>query len=236
MSILAREVPLQEIAELRDQYRAEMNCQVVHDSIHVREGWTKEFLLQTDGKTAGYGSIAIAGPWKETRTVYEFYLVPEFRCFAFDCFTRFVETSCATAMEIQSNQPILLVMLHAFAHEIESERIVFEEGLTTALPANGAILKETAKSEWALEVNGEPAGSGGILYHYNPPYGDVYMEIAEPYRRRGYGSFLVQELKRICRERGGIPAARCSTGNMASRKTLQKAGFIPYAHILLGKL
>ncbi|HTB98692.1 MAG TPA: GNAT family N-acetyltransferase [Terracidiphilus sp.] len=236
MEILAREVSLQEIAGLRDQYRAEMNCQVVHDSLHVREGWTKEFLLEGNGETAGYGSIAVAGPWKGTRTVFEFYVLPEFGAHAFDCFDCFVEASQATAMEIQSNQEILLVMLHTYAHDIKSERIVFEEGLTTAHPANGAVLKENATSEWILEVDGVPAGSGGILYHYNRPYGDVYMEIAEPYRRRGYGSFLVQELKKICRERAGIPAARCSTENIASRKTLQRAGFVPYAHILLGTL
>ena len=236
MSILAREVSLQEIAGLRDQYRAEMNCQVVHDSIHVREGWTKEFLLEGNGATAGYGSIAVAGPWKGTRTVYEFYVLPNFRAHAFDCFECFVETSHATAMEIQSNQAILLVMYHAYARDLKSERIVFEEGLTTAHLANGAILREKAESEWILEIDGVQAGSGGILYHYNRPYGDIFMEIAEPYRRRGYGCFLVQELKKICRERGGIPGARCSTENIASRKTLQKAGFVPYAHILLGSL
>lgn len=236
MSILAREVSLEDIAEMRVHYCAEMNCQVVHDSLHVREGWTKEFLLEVDGESAGYGSVAVAGPWKGTRTVFEFYVPPGFRAHAFDCFECFVMTSQATAMEIQSNQAILLVMLHAYAHDIKSEKIVFEEGLTTAHPASGAVLREKAESEWILEVDSVQAGSGGILYHYNLPYGDIYMEIAEPYRRRGYGCFLVQELKRICRERGGIPGARCSTENIASRKTLQKAGFVPYAHILLGTL
>lgn len=236
MSILAREVSLQEIAGLRDQLRAQMNCQVVHDSLHFREGWTVEFLLEVGGKTAGYGSIAVAGPWKGTRTVFEFYVLPQFRAHVFDCFNCFVVSSRATAFEIQSNQAILLVMYHAYARDIRSEKIVFEEGLTTAHPANGAVLKEKAESEWILEVDGVKAGSGGILYHYNRPYGDIYMEIAEPYRRRGYGCFLVQELKRICRERGGIPGARCNTENIASRKTLQKAGFVPYAHILLGTL
>jgi hypothetical protein len=28
-------------------------------------------------------------------------------------------------------------------------------------------------------------GQGGILDHYNRPYGDIYMEVAEPFRRRG---------------------------------------------------
>ena len=74
-----------------------------------------------------------------------------------------------------------------------------------------------------------PAGvivaAGGLLYHYNPPYGDIYMEVAASHRRCGYGSYLVQELKRTAYELGKIPAARCNVANEASRRTLQKAGF-----------
>ena len=50
-------------------------------------------------------------------------------------------------------------------------------------------------AKWLLQLDGDIAGTGGILYHYNRPYGDVFMEIAEPFRRRGLGAFLVQELK-----------------------------------------
>jgi len=46
----------------------------------------------------------------------------------------------------------------------------------------------------------------------------------------------VQELKRQAYELGSIPAARCNRDNRLSRKTLQKAGFIPYAHILNGAI
>jgi RimJ/RimL family protein N-acetyltransferase len=60
------------------------------------------------------------------------------------------------------------------------------------------------------------------------------MEVGEPFRQRGLGSFLVQELKRVCYEGGHVPAARCNTGNVASRRTLQKAGLVPCGHILTG--
>jgi predicted GNAT family acetyltransferase len=62
------------------------------------------------------------------------------------------------------------------------------------------------------------------------------MEVAEPFRMRGFGAYLVQELKRICYEAGSIPCARCNTANTASRRTLQKACFVPCAHLLTGKL
>ncbi len=88
--------------------------------------------------------------------------------------------------------------------------------------------------EWFIEAGGEVAATGGVLFHYNVPYGDIYMEVAEAFRRRGYGSYLVQELKRTCYEIGRVPAARCNVSNAASRTTLQKAGFLPCARILSG--
>lgn len=77
---------------------------------------------------------------------------------------------------------------------------------------------------------------GGILFHDNEPYGDIYMEVAEACRRRGLGAYLVQELKRVAYELGSIPSARCSPDNVPSRRTLQKAGFVPFAHILNGSI
>jgi GNAT superfamily N-acetyltransferase len=62
------------------------------------------------------------------------------------------------------------------------------------------------------------------------------MEVAAPHRRRGYGSYLVQELKRVAYEMGRVPAARCNPTNVASRASLQKAGMLPCARLLLGKI
>jgi GNAT superfamily N-acetyltransferase len=62
------------------------------------------------------------------------------------------------------------------------------------------------------------------------------MDVAEPFRRRGFGAYLVQELKRAAYGLGSIPGARCSPDNVASRLTLQKAGFVPYAHMLNGAI
>ena len=62
------------------------------------------------------------------------------------------------------------------------------------------------------------------------------MEVDEPHRRRGYGSYLIQELKRVAYEMGKVPAARCNVANAASRATLQKAGLLPCARLLTGVL
>lgn len=235
---------------LRTRYREEMNCQIVHDSIHTRRGWTSSYALDLAGSTVGFGSIAIAGPWKDKPTIFEFYLLPEYRGRAFDLFETFVEASGARLMEIQSNDTVLAVMLHTYARDIWSEKIVFADQLTTTLPANGAVLQQltsdkeiqlslaerAGQAEWQLQVGDQSAGTGSILFHYNRPYCDLAMEIAEPFRRRGFGAYLVQELKRAAYQLGSLPGARCSPDNVPSRKTLQKAGLVPFAHILNGTI
>ena len=238
MNCNARPVSVQDIALWRDLYRQEMNCQIVHDSMHSREGWTQPYLIEAAGTAAGYGSILIGGPWKGSRTLFEFYIAPQHRSRVFDFFSCFLLASAAAAMEIQTNDTLITVMLHICAHDIKSDKIVFEDKLTTSHTLDGVRFRqrEGTDPDWILEVDGVNAANGGILYHYNRPYGDIYMEVAEPFRLRGLGTYLVQELKRVCYERAGIPCARCNTNNLASRKTLQKAGFVPCAHILTGRL
>lgn len=227
-----------------------MNCQIVHDSIHRRVGWTTTYALVVDDIDAGFGSIAIGGPWTGNPTIFEFYVLPEYRACAFKLFEGLLEASGARLMEIQSNDALLAVMLHTYARDIRSEKIVFRDGVTTALESNGAVLEPTTSkedargamaarqggAEWRLRLGDDTVATGGILFHYNAPYGDIYMDVAEPFRRRGFGAYLVQELKRAAYVLGGIPGARCSPDNIASRLTLQKAGFVPYAHMLNGAI
>ena len=248
MEFSAQQTSFEEIKSWRDLYRQEMNCQIIHDSIHYRPGWTLEYFLRADGSPAGYGSVAVAGPWKDKPTIYEFYVLPHYRLCLFDLFAALLSASGAVSIETQSNDPILTPMLHTFAHDVVSESILYHDKITTGLAPAAAVFRlataadgldiraDQLLSHGIVEVGGAVAARGGILFHYNRPYGDIYMEVAEPFRRRGLGSYLVQELKRICYEKGNIPSARCNPGNIASRKTLQKAGFVPCGHILAGSV
>lgn len=227
-----------------------MNGQIVHDSIHRREGWTVTYMLAVDGVTAGFASIAIAGPWKDKPSIFEFYVLPEHRARGFALFEALLTGSGARLMEIQSSDVLLTVMLHTYARDIWSEKIIFQDAITTTLPANGAILQRLTPgqetwnaiaqrqdgAEYRLLLDGATVATGGLMFHYNVPYADIYMETVETFRRRGFGSHLVQELKRCAYELGSIPCARCNPSNVASRKTLQKAGLVPFAHILNGSI
>jgi len=241
-------VELREIERMRDIYRHEMNCQITHDSIHARPGWTHEYLIMEGGGKAGYGSVAVAGPWQAKPTVYEYFLLPQYRGRVFDAFAALLTSSGAVAIESQSNDPLLTVVLHTFASAVASESILFHDKATTAHALPEAVFRRATpedaeqvaqqrldpEARWLVEVGGAVAAAGDILFHYNRPYGDIYMAVGEPFRRRGLGTYLVQELKRVCYEGGSVPAARCNPKNIASRQTLQRAGFVPCGHILTG--
>jgi GNAT superfamily N-acetyltransferase len=241
-------VPLESILALRDEYRRLMNCQIVHDSWHIRR-YAQEYLLEIDGQAVGYGSVG--APRGDRDIVKEFYLRPPYRELALPLFRELVTISGAKRIETQTNDVQLSLMFVDCARDWASEWILFSDQLSTSLPAPPGVLfrslSETEQAgvfehqvepvgDWGLELEGQIVATGGVLFHYNPPYGDIFMEVAEPFRRRGFGSYLVQELKRVCYETSHLPGARCLRANLGSRGALQRAGMLPCGRILEGSL
>jgi GNAT superfamily N-acetyltransferase len=248
MLIEVSPAPIEDVLPLRELYREEMNCQIVHDSL-PRRGFGNMFLLRLEGRLAGYGFVmGYKGEPKDM--IREFYVFPGYRGRALAIFRRLVETSQARRIVTQSNDVLLTLMLYDCASEITSDTVVFHDALKTNLSMPDARLRQVADGDkerifehkvepvgdWLIEVDGRIVATGGVATHYNPPYGDLFMEVDEPHRRLGYGSYLIQELKRVAYEMGRIPAARCNVANVASRATLQKAGMFPCARLLSGVL
>lgn len=234
---------------MREEYRREMACQIVHDSWHAR-GFTNSYLLRIDGEVVGYGSVG-GSPGEPRDIVKELFVHPDRRGDALALVRRLIAASGARWIAAQTNDRLLSLVLWDCAREVTSETILFEDAVTTSHPApQGTTLRRLSNADrtrvfahsgepvgdWGLELDGEIAATGGLFFHYNPPYGDLYMEVARPFQRRGLGSFLVQELKRICRETGHVPVARCGQDNLASRLTLERAGMVPCARILRGRI
>jgi GNAT superfamily N-acetyltransferase len=246
MDIEVARAEVNDIHPLRDLYRQEMSCQIIHDSF-PRRGFSDPYLLRLAGRVAGYGLVANQ---HYPNTVNEFYTVPGCRAMALPMFRHLLEVSQATKIRSQSNDRLMLLMLYDCAADITSDTILFEDSFPTHLHCPTGTFRRVTDADkerlfehrhepsgdWMIECDGVAVATGGALFHYNPPYGDLYMEVHESYRRRGFGSYLLQELKKICYEMGKIPAARCNVGNVASRKTLQKAGLLPCGRVLLGNV
>jgi GNAT superfamily N-acetyltransferase len=236
MKIQVRRTEYQEVEAMRELYRQEANCQIIHDSFLSR-GLADPYLILVEGRVGGYGAVGNRYP-KDRLT--EFYTLPNVRRFALPMFRELLTVSQATQLEAQTNIPLMVLMLYDCAKNITAENILFEDAFVTHHPCpNGAFRHTTPDDhqpdgEWVIEADGTIVAWGGFLCHYNLPYGDIYMEVAEPARRQGFGSYLVQELKRVCYEAGKKPAARCNPDNIGSRRTLQKAGLLPCGRLLVG--
>lgn len=239
-----------DIAALRDESRAEAACQIVHDSRYDRRGWCEPYLLHVGGTQVGFAGLAMAGPWQGSRTAFDFYVLRTHRAEWPALWDAFAAASRADAYELQTNLPLISDLLTRLGGPHQFDRIVYGEGHATALPAAGARLRRVTsvletqlcireragQCQWDLELDGAKVGEGSLLFHYNEPFADIAMEIHEPFRRRGLGAYLVQELKLAPRGLGAIPAARTNADNVASQRTLEKAGLIRAGRIATGQL
>ncbi len=61
---------------------------------------------------------------------------------------------------------------------------------------------------------------------------DIGMLITPEFRHKGYGTFIIQYLVNFCRQNGWNPNAGCAVENTASRKCLEKAGFVTRHRLL----
>jgi GNAT superfamily N-acetyltransferase len=246
MRAQALKAELKDIEFLRRLFLQESNFQIRYEARHHR-GWTDSYVLKLDDVIAGYG--AIAGRKIEDRdTVFEFFVVKPFRNRSSELFRELLAASGARYIECQSNDFLLSSMLFEFSKAARADVILFEDFAVTEHIIPGVHVRPSRDQDQVFQHSSEPVGeyvlefgnevvaTGGFLLHYNMPFADLYMEVREDCRRRGFGSFLLQEVKKHCYLAGRIPAARCDLGNTASRATLIKAGLRVCGFMLMGKV
>jgi hypothetical protein len=76
------------------------------------------------------------------------------------------------------------------------------------------------------------AGEVESINEFSKPYVDIGMIVSEKYRNKGIASYIVQKLKDYSISNGLIPICGCWYGNYASKRTLEKSGFITKDRIL----
>jgi len=246
MKLKAHKTELKTILPLRSLFLQETNFQIRYNSCHER-GWTDPYLLTSDEAEIGYGSIK-GQEIADRDTVFEFYLVPPFRKFSSLIFPELIAASGAKFIECQSNDLLLSAMLYEFSQNINAEVVLFEDHAVTehfipnvvfrARKEDDSIFEHKVEpvGEYVLELAGEVVATGGYMLHYNMPFADLYMEVKENFRRKGLGSFILQELKKACYLAGRVPAARCNIRNKASRAALIKAGMKVCGFMLKGDI
>jgi GNAT superfamily N-acetyltransferase len=247
MDLKITKTSLNDILHLRTLFLQENNFQVRYNACHER-GWSDSYLISIDGAHVGYGSVKGRDDLSEREAIFEFYLMPAWRKNSSTIFKKLSAVSGTTYIECQSNDLLLSSMLYEFGQSISSDVILFKDGPVTALEVTGATFRQRMTDEhlfqhnhepdgdYVIEVNSEVVATGGFLLHYNKPFADLYMEVREDQRQKGYGSLLIQELKKACFISGRVPAARCNISNKASKATLLKGGLEIAGYMLLGEI
>ncbi len=246
MKFKAHKTELQTILPIRNLFLQENNFQIRYNACHER-GWTDSYLLTSDEAEIGYGSIK-GQEIADRDTIFEFYLIPPFRKYASLVFPELIAASEAHFIECQSNDVLLTSMLYEFAQNINADVVLFEDHVATDYMIPGVVFRPRKEDdsifehkgepvgEYVLELDGEVVATGGFMLHYNMPFADLYMEVKENFRKKGLGSFILQELKKACYLAGRVPAARCNIQNKASRAALIKAGMQVCGFILKGEI
>jgi hypothetical protein len=247
MEIKIAKVGLNDILELRNLYLYENNMQVRYNACHER-GWTDSYLITIDDAIIGYGSVKGKEDLSLRDAIFEFYILLKERRNASAAFKELITASGVRSIECQSNDLLLSTMLYEFGHQISSEVILFEDDQFAFLSIPGATFrkkdpgdqsfdhKSEPDGDYVIEAEGEIVATGGFLLHYNFPFADLYMEVRDDQRKKGYGSLMIQELRKACFDAGRVPAARCNIANKASKATLMKGGLKIAGNMLIGEI
>ena len=239
MRIEVRPATFEEVRPLWQRQRAAANCQVVRDSILPR-GLADPYLVIDGGTPVGYGGV-----WNRhfPGRLMAFFLGDDTGLGELDVLLELLTASGATEMEAQSNMPEQFSLLQEVADSVVDEHLLFQdEAVHTSLEVPDAVFRPRApadegpEGDWVMERGGQLVGGGGYLTHYNPPYADLYMEVVREARREGIGSYLVQELRRTCRERDLRAAARCDPDNVASMRALERGGLVRCGVLCAGRV
>lgn len=234
---------LEEIKTFRVLFLQENNFQFICNKCHDY-GWADTWSFVINGTKAGYGSVWGTNKREDRDAIFEFYLLKPFRKLAELVFPEFHKLSGAIYTESQSNDPLLSSMLYQFSQNINAEAILFKDAFETNLQIPGVTFrKKTVEDklgddagDYVLVQHSEIVADGGLMFNYNMPFADIYMKVNENFRQKGYGSLVVQELKKEAYLIGRVPAARCNINNYISKSTLMKAGFEVCGHRLLGTI
>jgi GNAT superfamily N-acetyltransferase len=246
MAILINKTKFEDIHALRELFLFETHCQSRFHATHHR-GRSDTWLILHGTDAIGYGAVkGLDEP--DRNTIFEFHILPPYRELAIDCFLELIRASGATFIECQTNHALLAEQLMQFVVDIHTTTILFKDDAVTELPQLDRVVRSRREGDDLFEHHLEPAGdhvlvsegrilaTGGFLTHYNPPFADLYMEVHPDHRRKGHGSFLVQELKKLCYLSGRVPAARCDLDNQASRATLLRSGMTIAGYIRRGRI
>lgn len=233
----------EEIKPFRLLFLQQNNFQFVHNKCHDY-GWADSYMIYCNDEKIGYGSVWGMNNRQDRDAIFEFFLLPAYEKYAHLVFPVFRAACNATYIQCQTNEKLLPELLFEFAENINAESILFEDHYTTHFTIANTIFRTRESTDNVPEDCGDQlllyndmiVADGGLMLNYNMPFADIYMHVAETHRQKGFGTLMVQELKKKAYAINRVPAARCNIRNKASKTTLLKAGMKICGYLVNGKI
>jgi len=213
------------------------------------------YIVQIDAKPAGYFFL---GP---NAALFEYFIVPEYINRVDRIFQEIVRAFNVQTALCKSFDQTLLSCCIAVQKSVKAIGIHFRERREKPLPLNPAVqirfavpedehkialmneevfeedeqIGDYIKTQRLLVFTLHDAILGfGIFSRVIPgrPEFDIGMLVDKPYRNQGYGSYIIHYLAEYCGNNGWRGICGCAIDNIASRKSLEKAGFIARYRLL----
>lgn len=249
-------IQVEALAEIKEQRECYMNELPYSQELHAEENvWQCQYYkINMNSEWVGYCCI------NSEKTLWEFYLVKSALIHSQEVFKFLIDMDYVATAECKSFDHLLMSLCLDFHKKASSSAYLFREyaDMKDSLSTIGNISyrlavkedynsisaisgdffhdleKEILKEEvFAFYSNNELLGAGTckrILDHMNNY--DIGMVVAKEHRNKGIGTFIIVKLKEYCYNNNLNPVCGCWYFNHASKKTLERAGFITKHRII----
>jgi len=225
-----------------------------HEGVVIRNSMCYEIVL--DEKIIGHFSV------DDSKTLIQFYIRKEYFVHAPEVFQYLIKNDIVKKAMVSTKEPEYLSLCLDYQKSIEGDVYLFSDmekrdyGLEGFNDISFRLAKDSDlddidptrdpnfKDYYENLIENEQLfvlydgttflGIGEFrISNTHPQFGDIGMDVEEKFRRKGVGTYIITKLKEHCYNNNLMPMAGCNVKNMASKKTLEKCGFISNHRIVI---
>lgn len=234
------------LKKLREEYLSELpESQELFLELFIRKG--EYYIFEFEDKPAGYVIL-------NEKIIYEYHTKKEFYSYRKELFDSVITKLNSESIFVKSFDYNLMncCLLHNYKYSVDGflfreykkkgkdkrrtkYRLADKDDLQSIIMVNDTFFENEDEVDYFLRkknlylfYNKEILIGVGLIHKINE-YGnfcDIGMLVNPDFRKKGYGTEIISVLVDICKLNGMIPVCGCGVDNIASKKTLEKAGFI----------
>jgi GNAT superfamily N-acetyltransferase len=214
------------------------------------------YVFGYDDQRIGYCCVDLP-----KRLLLQFYISEEFLQFSIAAFEALLNDKKIKLAYVTTRDPLALSLCLTFQTKVALEAYLFEhcfstnielknisnplfrlagkEDLTNIIEVSGDFFRDVesdvnSNNLYLLTESKNILGIGYLNAQYcSGNSANAGMFTNPTFRRRYVGSYILQKLVEECRTNDLLPIAACFHENLASKRTLEKAGFVSYDRTFL---